>query len=373
MFDIDECTKQNQEQLNKINEIAVSMNIVALKEELETLEKQTLDASFWNDSENSTKVSSRIAELKKKVSSFNILNERIITAKDMLELLKEDDDEELQKEILSDLKSIDDQLNDLEIQTLLSGKYDKNNAIITIHPGAGGTEAQDWAEMLYRMYTRWAESNDYSVQEMDYLNGEEAGLKSVTFIVSGEFAYGHLKSEHGVHRLVRISPFDAGGRRHTSFASVEVLPEITDDEDVYINPDDIKMDVFRSSGAGGQHINKTSSAVRLTHIPTGIVVSCQTQRSQFQNKDTAMKMLKSKLINIKEKENKERIDDLKGVQMDIAWGSQIRSYVFCPYTLCKDHRTNYEVGDVQKVMNGELNPFIYAYLQDKAKSENSAL
>lgn len=251
----------------------------------------------------------------------------------------------------------------LEITTLLSGKYDNNNAILTIHPGAGGTEAQDWAEMLYRMYTRWANANGYEVKELDYLEGEEAGLKSVTFSVNGDYAYGYLKGEMGVHRLVRISPFDAGGRRHTSFASVEVLPEITDDIELDINPDDIKMDVYRASGAGGQHINKTSSAVRLTHIPTGIIVACQTERSQFQNRDTAMKMLKSKLLNLKEKEQKDTIDELKGIQMDIAWGSQIRSYVFCPYTLVKDHRTNYEVGNVQAVMDGDLNGFIDSYLK----------
>ena len=270
-------------------------------------------------------------------------------------------DDDLLKEANDTKKIMNKKLDDLEISTLFSGKYDKNNALVTIHPGAGGTEAMDWAEMLYRMYTRWAEENGFKCEELDYLAGEEAGAKSVTFEISGEYAYGYLKSENGVHRLVRISPFDAGGRRHTSFASVEVLPEI-ENEDVYINPDDIKMDVYRASGAGGQHINKTSSAVRLTHIPTGIVVNCQTQRSQFQNRDTAMKMLTSKLITLKEKEHKETIEDLKGVQMDIAWGSQIRSYVFCPYTMVKDHRTNYEVGNVQKVMDGDLNEFIHVYL-----------
>ena len=232
-----------------------------------------------------------------------------------------------------------------------------------MHPGAGGTEAQDWAEMLYRMYTRWATKSGYKVEELDYLEGDEAGLKSVTFEVIGENAYGYLKGEMGVHRLVRISPFDSGGRRHTSFASLEVLPEITDDVDLYINPDDIKMDVFRASGAGGQHINKTSSAVRLTHIPTGIITSCQTQRSQLQNREYAMKMLKSKLLDLKEREHKETIDELKGIQREIAWGSQIRSYVFCPYTLVKDHRTNYEVGNVQSVMDGELDGFIESYLK----------
>lgn len=281
----------------------------------------------------------------------------------MSELLQVEEDEELAKELLKSTYTLEKDIEKLEITTLLSGKYDNNNAILTIHPGAGGTEAQDWAEMLYRMYTRWANANGYEVKELDYLEGDEAGLKSVTFSVNGDYAYGYLKGEMGVHRLVRISPFDAGGRRHTSFASVEVLPEITDDIELDINPDDIKMDVYRASGAGGQHINKTSSAVRLTHIPTGIIVACQTERSQFQNRDTAMKMLKSKLLNLKEKEQKDTIDELKGIQMDIAWGSQIRSYVFCPYTLVKDHRTNYEVGNVQAVMDGDLNGFIDSYLK----------
>ena len=236
-----------------------------------------------------------------------------------------------------------------------------------MHPGAGGTESQDWAEMLYRMYSRWANANGYSVKELDYLEGEEAGIKSVTFLVSGENAYGYLKSEIGVHRLVRISPFDAGGRRHTSFASCEVLPEITDDIEIEINPEDLRIDTYRASGAGGQHINKTDSAVRITHIPTNTVVSCQTERSQIQNKETAMKMLKSKLVDLKEKEQKEKIEDLKGEQKDIAWGSQIRSYVFCPYTLVKDHRTNYETGNVTAVMDGELNGFIESYLKTLIK------
>ena len=256
------------------------------------------------------------------------------------------------------------EIEDLEITTLLSGKYDINNAIVTIHPGAGGTESQDWAEMLYRMYCRWANANGYTVQELDYLDGDEAGLKSVTFTVSGEYAYGYMKSEKGVHRLVRISPFDAGGRRHTSFASVEVLPEITEDIEIEINPDDLRIDTYRASGAGGQHINKTSSAIRITHIPTNIVVACQTERSQIQNRETAMKMLKSKLLDLKEREHKEKIEDLKGEQKDIAWGSQIRSYVFCPYTLVKDHRTNFEVGNVQGVMDGDLNSFMKEYLKN---------
>lgn len=232
----------------------------------------------------------------------------------------------------------------------------------------GGTESQDWAQMLYRMYTKWAASNNFTLKELDFLEGEEAGIKSVTFLISGENAYGYLKSEMGVHRLVRISPFDAGGRRHTSFASLEVLPEITEDIEIDINPDDLRIDTYRASGAGGQHINKTSSAVRITHIPTNIVVSCQAERSQTQNKETAMKMLKSKLLELKEKEQKDKIEDLKGNQMDIAWGSQIRSYVFCPYTLVKDHRTGYEVGNVQSVMDGDINNFIFEYLKQNIKN-----
>lgn len=333
------------------------------EKELKELESKTTENDFWNDTDNSSKVLKQINSLKSKVEGFKKLNNELNNLLEMSELLQVEKDEELAKELLKSTYTLEKDIEKLEITTLLSGKYDNNNAILTIHPGAGGTEAQDWAEMLYRMYTRWANANGYEVKELDYLEGDEAGLKSVTFSVNGDYAYGYLKGEMGIHRLVRISPFDAGGRRHTSFASVEVLPEITDDIELDINPDDIKMDVYRASGAGGQHINKTSSAVRLTHIPTGIIVACQTERSQFQNRDTAMKMLKSKLLNLKEKEQKDTIDELKGIQMDIAWGSQIRSYVFCPYTLVKDHRTNYEVGNVQAVMDGDLNGFIDSYLK----------
>ena len=333
------------------------------EKELKELESKTTENDFWNDTDNSSEVLKQINSLKSKVEGFKKLNNELNNLLEMSELLQVEEDEELAKELLKSTYTLEKDIEKLEITTLLSGKYDNNNAILTIHPGAGGTEAQDWAEMLYRMYTRWANANGYEVKELDYLEGDEAGLKSVTFSVNGDYAYGYLKGEMGVHRLVRISPFDAGGRRHTSFASVEVLPEITDDIELDINPDDIKMDVYRASGAGGQHINKTSSAVRLTHIPTGIIVACQTERSQFQNRDTAMKMLKSKLLNLKEKEQKDTIDELKGIQMDIAWGSQIRSYVFCPYTLVKDHRTNYEVGNVQAVMDGDLNGFIDSYLK----------
>ena len=368
MFDIEETSKQIENIKNKLAEIKETLSIDKLEEELKILEKETLTQEFWNDSENMPKVLSKINNLKKKITSYKNIENEIKTLSEMLELVVEEKDNDLEKEISENLNNVEKDVEELEISTLLSEKYDENNAIVTIHPGAGGTEAQDWAEMLYRMYTRWANDNNFKIEELDYLDGEEAGLKSVTFLVSGSYAYGYLKSEHGVHRLVRISPFDSGGRRHTSFASVEVLPEINDDEDIYINPDDIKMDVYRASGAGGQHVNKTSSAVRLTHIPTGIIVACQTERSQFQNRDTAMKMLKSKLLTLKEQANKEKIEDLKGIQMDIAWGSQIRSYVFCPYTLVKDHRTNFEVGDVQSVMDGNLNGFIFAYLKYNKKN-----
>ena len=338
-------------------------DVPKLEKELSELEEETLKENFWNDTKNSTKILSRIKQLKSKCTEFHNVELEITNLQELTELVESEPDDELIKEILKNTKKAEQRLEKLELTTLLSGKYDNNNAIVTIHPGAGGTESQDWAEMLYRMYTRWATKNNYEVKELDYLDGEEAGLKSVTFEVIGENAYGYLKCEKGVHRLVRISPFDAGGRRHTSFASVEVLPEITDDIEVEINPDDLRIDTYRASGAGGQHINKTSSAVRITHIPTNIVVACQSERSQIQNRETAMRMLKSRLLDLKEKEQKEKIEDLKGEQKDIAWGSQIRSYVFCPYTMVKDHRTNYEVGNVTAVMDGEIDGFIESYLK----------
>ncbi len=349
----------------------IHFDISKLENELSELEKQTTNSSFWDDVNNSSKVLKRITEIKNKVNDFKSVENEIKNLMDLEELLREENDLELEKELSKNVAILEDKVNKLEITTLLSGKYDINNAIITLHPGAGGTEAQDWVQMLYRMYCRWANDNGYKVEELDYLPGDEAGIKSVTFLVSGVYAYGYLKGEQGVHRLIRISPFDAGGRRHTSFASVEVLPEISDDIQIDINPDDLRIDTYRASGAGGQHVNKTSSAVRITHIPTNIVVACQTERSQIQNRETAMKMLKSKLLHLKEQEHKETIDELKGVQMDIAWGSQIRSYIFCPYTLVKDHRTNYEVGNVEAVMDGDLNGFIDSYLKYNKNNGNN--
>ena len=342
----------------------IHFDIDTLKQRLIFLEKKTLEDSFWTDNKDNSSVLREMFNIKSKIEKYNNLKSEFDNLKDLSDLLKLESDDELARELIKNTTKIENEITSLEINTLLSGKYDTNNAIITLHPGAGGTESQDWTQMLYRMYTRWAQDNGYEVKELDFLEGDEAGIKSVTFLVSGEYAYGYLKGDMGDHRLVRISPFDSGGRRHTSFASVEVLPEITDDIEIEINSDDLRIDTYRASGAGGQHINKTSSAVRITHIPTNIVVACQTERSQIQNKETAMKMLKSKLLNLKEKENKEKIEDLKGNQMEIAWGSQIRSYVFCPYTLVKDHRTNYEVGNVQAVMDGDLNGFINAYLRN---------
>lgn len=342
-------------------------DIASKKVELVDLEEQTKANEFWNDQENSSKVLQKIKTLKDKVNSYEEQTKLLDDIHAMIELIEEMNDESMIEELKTDVKKFSKGIDKLEVQSLLSGKHDTNNAIVTIHPGAGGTESQDWAEMLYRMYSMWCDKNGYKLEELDFLEGDVAGIKSVTFSVTGNLAYGYLKSESGVHRLVRISPFDAGGRRHTSFASVEVIPEINEDLEVEIDPKDLKVDTYRSSGAGGQHINKTESAIRITHIPTNIVVSCQTQRSQIQNRETAMKMLISKLEELKERENKATISELKGVQRDIAWGSQIRSYVFCPYTMVKDHRTNYETGNIDSVMNGELNDFMDAYLKMNIK------
>ena len=368
MIDFEENNRIIKELKNRLDKIYDSLNLKMQEERLKELENKTLEDGFWNDMTESNLVLKQIKDIKSKLKLYTDLNAQILDLKDLNELLNIELDIELEKQLNCLIKTAQISIEKFEIQTLLSGKYDKNNAIITLHPGAGGTESQDWAEMLYRMYSRWANKNGYTIKELEYLEGEEAGIKSVTALIEGENAYGYLKCEHGVHRLVRISPFDAGGRRHTSFASLEVLPEITDDVEIDINPNDLRVDTYRASGAGGQHINKTDSAVRITHIPTGVVTACQTERSQIQNRETAMRMLKSKLLDLKEKENKEKIEDLKGVQKDIAWGSQIRSYVFCPYTMVKDHRTNYEVGNIEAVMNGEIDDFIEEYLRNNIES-----
>ena len=328
------------------------------------------ESNFWDDLEISQKVLQKTKNLKDGLNRFQNLVSRYEDLYTLIQLGLEEEDGSVIEEIKEGMKSLRKDIDDIKIQTLLSGPYDKNNAILTLHAGAGGTEAQDWVEMLYRMYTRWAEKRGFLVKELDYLEGEEAGIKSVSVLISGQYAYGYLNSEKGVHRLVRISPFDASGRRHTSFASAEVMPELEDDLAIQINPDDLKVDTFRASGAGGQHVNKTDSAIRITHIPTGIVTACQNERSQFQNKDTAMKMLKAKLLELKEREQKEKIDGIKGEQREIAWGSQIRSYVFHPYNLVKDHRTNSEMGNVNAVMDGEIDDFINAFLKMKINKDS---
>ncbi len=340
------------------------LDIDKAKEEIVRLREESGKDGFWNDIENSQKVMQEIKHHEAAIESYDKLNEKLEDALTMIELaMEEEDDEETAMEIKRDAEHFKKELEAMKLTTLLTGEYDSKNAILTFHAGAGGTEAQDWAQMLFRMYNMWAESHGYKVTTLDYLDGDEAGLKSASLLVEGINAYGFLKSEMGVHRLVRVSPFDASGRRHTSFASLEVMPEMSEaDTNIEIRPEDLEIDFYRASGAGGQKVNKTSSAVRLTHLPTGIVVSCQTQRSQYQNKDYAMKMLMSKLVEIKEREHLEKIEDIKGVQKEIAWGAQIRSYVFMPYTLAKDHRTGFENGNIGAVMDGDLDGFINAYL-----------
>ena len=348
---------------NDISEMEDSLGIEKIVSEIKDLEDEAAKDGFWDDLENSQKVLQKTKQLKVKVDAFNSLKGEWEDMTTLVELAIDEDDESLLSEIEEGYNKLVSDLEQMKLDTLLSGKYDANNAIIAIHPGAGGTEAQDWASMLLRMYQRWGERRGFTVETLDFLAGDEAGVKSVTIQLSGPNAYGYAKCEKGVHRLVRISPFDASGRRHTSFASVDVMPEINDDIEVNINPEDIRVDTFRASGAGGQHINKTDSAIRMTHIPTGVVVSCQSERSQHQNRETAMKMLKAKLFEIAEREQMEKIEDLKGDMKDIAWGSQIRSYVFHPYNMVKDHRTSFEVGNIGAVMDGDLDGFINEYLK----------
>lgn len=331
--------------------------------EIESLEAQAGEAGFWDDIENSQKVLQKTKQLKDKVARYDSLKSSSEDTLVLIELANEENDESMLPEAKAAVAAIAQEVEKITLETLLSGSYDANNVIMTFHAGAGGTEAQDWCEMLIRMYQMYAQKNGYTANVLDMLPGDDAGVKSATISISGLNAYGYLKSEKGVHRLVRISPFDASGRRHTSFASIEVMPEIPDDVEIDIKTEDLKIDTYRSSGAGGQHINKTDSAVRITHIPTGVVVACQTQRSQHQNREYAMRMLKSKLAEIAEQQQKEKIADIKGVQKEIAWGSQIRSYVFHPYNLVKDHRTGFEMGNIGAVMDGDIDGFINAYLK----------
>ena len=343
-----------------------ALKLEAADKEIEELEKASEMEGFWNDVEKSQKVQKRIKLLKSKVEKYTALCSTWDDLMTICEMAIEENDDSMLGELQEGYSAFEEELEAMRLSTLLTGEYDANNAILTFHAGAGGTEAQDWASMLYRMYNMWAERHGFTVKLMDYLDGDEAGLKSATLMIEGENAYGFLKSENGIHRLVRVSPFDAAGRRHTSFAAVEVMPEITDDSEIELREEDIKMDVYRSSGAGGQKVNKTSSAVRLTHIPTGIVVASQVERSHFQNLENCKSMLRAKLAEIKEREHLEKISDIKGVQMKIEWGSQIRSYVFMPYQLVKDHRTEFENGNIDNVMNGDLDGFINAYLAMKA-------
>ena len=366
MLQFEELRRRLEGLLPDIEDLAHAVGIKQMLAETEELDARAAADGFWDDMDAAQKVVQKTAILKAKIESYNRLVADYHDAMTLIELANEEEDASLVDECTESVERIAAEIDKQRLATLLTGEYDAKNAILTFHAGAGGTEAQDWAEMLYRMYTHWAESHGFQYKILDYLDGDEAGLKSASIEILGTNVYGYLKGEAGVHRLVRISPFDSSGRRHTSFAALEVIPEIDDTVEVDIRPEDIKMDVFRSSGAGGQHINKTSSAVRLTHIPTGIVVACQNERSQFQNRDKAMSMLKSKLVEIKEREHLERIEDIKGSQSQIAWGSQIRSYVFMPYTLAKDHRTGFEMGNIQAVMDGEIDGFINAYLKAAA-------
>jgi peptide chain release factor 2 len=323
------------------------------------------DPGFWNDQEAAQKVINEVNGLKSYSENFEALEERIENLEVSYELVKEENDQELFQELSGEMTEIISDINEFELLMLLSEPYDANNAILELHPGAGGTESQDWASMLLRMYQRWAEAKDFKVEMLDYLAGEEAGVKSVTLLIKGHNAYGYLKAEKGVHRLVRISPFDSSGRRHTSFASCDIMPEMSDDVDIDIRTEDLKVDTYRASGAGGQHVNTTDSAVRITHIPTNVIVTCQNERSQIKNREAAMKMLKSKLYQLEIEKQQQELAEIRGEQKEIGWGSQIRSYVFHPYSMVKDHRTNTEMGNTQAVMDGEIDPFIDAYLRSQ--------
>lgn len=369
VIEYDEYKQKLQSLEPTLQELEKALSIPKAREELAQLQKETEQEGFWSDVDRSQKVSQQIKRLESKVRKYDRLVSDWEDTLTLCEMAQEEDDASQLPEVTSGYEALEKEINERRLAALLSGEYDANNAILTFHAGAGGTEAQDWTEMLYRMYTRWAERHGYTYQLMDYEAGDEAGIKSATILIEGENAYGYLKSENGVHRLVRVSPFDANARRQTSFAALEVMPELDDDSEIEIRPEDIEMQACRSSGAGGQHINKTSSAVRLIHKPTGIVVASQQERSQFQNKDNCMKQLRAKLIELKIQQHAEKISDIKGVQMKIEWGSQIRSYVFMPYQLVKDTRTGYETSQIDNVMDGDLDGFLNAYLTQLATGE----
>ena len=366
MLEFEEYRQKLNNRKPQLADLGEAMHLEDARGEIEKLQAESTEPDYWNDVERSQKAQRRLRSLQNKCESYEKLEAAWDDMMTICEMAIEENDESMLDELTESYQKFDEELEQLRLSTLLTGEYDANNAILTFHAGAGGTEAQDWAQMLYRMYTMWTDRHGFKYTLMDWQDGDQAGIKSATIMIEGENAYGYLKSEHGVHRLVRISPFDASGRRQTSFAAVEVMPEIGDAEEIELRDEDIKMDVYRSSGAGGQKVNKTSSAVRLTHIPTGIVVSSQVERSHFQNLENCKQMLRAKLAEIKEREHLEKIEDIKGVQMKIEWGSQIRSYVFMPYTLAKDTRTGYENGNIQAVMDGDIDGFINAYLAMKA-------
>ena len=362
--------EQRQELLGHkaaLEDLADALDLEGLKARVTALTEQSSDPHFWEDMENSQKILQTLKQAEARIGEYNALKTAFEDTLMLIELANEEGDETMLAETAAGMAAFVSGLENTRLSTLLIGEYDTNNALVTFHAGAGGTEAQDWAEMIFRMYNHWGERHNFKVSTLDYLDGDEAGMKSATILIEGENAYGYLKSEAGIHRLVRISPFDSAGRRHTSFAAVEVMPEISDTASIDIRDDDLRVDTYRSGGAGGQHVNKTESAIRITHIPTGVVVACQNERSQHQNREVAMKMLRSKLVEIKEREHLEKIEDIKGVQKEITWGSQIRSYVFMPYTLAKDHRTGFENGNIGAVMDGDLDGFINAYLKMNAQ------
>ena len=363
MVELDQYRYKISDYDKPLQQIKNSLDLDNKQKRIEELEADMEAPGFWDDTEKSQKAMKELKALKDSFEKYDALVRGLEDTKTLIEMAEEENDASLLPEIDSEITTFEEHLEELRIETLLSGEYDRSNAILTLHAGAGGTESCDWCQMLMRMYTRWAERKGYTTEVIDYLEGEEAGVKSVTIEISGPDAYGHLKSEHGVHRLVRISPFNAAGKRQTSFVSCDVMPDIDENIDIEINPDDLRIDTYRSSGAGGQHINKTSSAIRITHLPTGIVVQCQNERSQFQNKDKAMQMLKAKLYMLKQQENAEKLSDIRGEVMENGWGSQIRSYVLQPYTMVKDLRTGEETGNVSAVLDGELDPFISAYLR----------